>query len=133
MDEVKGLEVGRRGFLKAATGVVAAGLGASGLGQGLGGAQQAQPNAQDDVQLSQIHAATEQPEKIPGPFEARDQRVGYAIVGLGRLALGQILPAMGKSKYCKAVALVSGDRAKASRIAAQYGIAEKAIYDYNHL
>ena len=130
MDEVTGLEVGRRGFLKAATGLVAAGLGASGLGQGLGGAQQAKPNAQDDVQLSQIHAATEQPEKIPGPFEARDQRVGYAIVGLGRLALGQILPAMGKSKYCKPVALVSGDRAKASRIAAQYGIAEKAIYDY---
>ena len=87
-------------------------------------------NQADDVQLSQIHAATEQPEKVPGPFEADDQRTGYAIVGLGRLSLGQILPAMGKSKYSKPVALVSGDRTKAMKIARQYGIEQNAIYDY---
>ena len=89
-----------------------------------------EPNQADDVQLSQIHAATEQPEKVPGPFEADDQRTGYAIVGLGRLSLGQILPAMGKSKYSKPVALVSGDRTKAVKIARQYGIKQSAIYDY---
>ena len=116
---------GRRSFLKAASGLVAAGL-----AQNLADAQQPRPNPQDDVQLSQIHAPTEQPEKIPGPFEAGDQRVGFAIVGLGRLALGQILPAMGKSKYVRPVALVSGDREKARKIAAQYGIADKSIYDY---
>ena len=88
------------------------------------------PNEADDVQLSQIHATTEQPEKVPGPIESGDQRTGYAIVGLGRLALGQILPAMGKSKYSKPVALVSGDREKAVKIAAQYGIKQSAIYDY---
>ena len=88
------------------------------------------PNQVDDVQLSQIHAQTEQPEKVPGPIEADDQRTGYAIVGLGRLSLGQILPAMGKSKYSKPVALVSGDREKASKIALQYGIKQSAIYDY---
>ncbi|SNT32653.1 Tat (twin-arginine translocation) pathway signal sequence [Granulicella rosea] len=115
----------RRGFLRAATGAaVAAGVSA------VAAAQQTKPNAADDVQLSQIHAATEQPEKIPGPFESRDQRTGFAIVGLGRLALGQILPAMAKSKYCKPVALVSGDRAKAQKIAAQYGIPAGSIYDY---
>ena len=37
---------------------------------------------------------------------------------------------MGKSKYCKPVALVSGDRDKAMKIAAQYGIKGSAIYDY---
>ena len=88
------------------------------------------PNQQDDVQLSQIHAATEQPERVPGPMEAEDQRTGYAIVGLGRLTLGEILPAMGKSKYSKPVALVSGDREKALKIAAQYGIKSSSIYDY---
>ena len=126
MDESNKVEAGRRTFLKAATGLVAAGL-----TQGITSAQQNKPGAADDVQLSQIHAPTEQPEKIPGPFEAGDGRVGYAIVGLGRLALGQILPAMGKSKYCRPVALVSGDREKARKIAAQYGIAERAIYDYS--
>ena len=59
-----------------------------------------------------------------------DQRVGFAIVGLGRLSLNQILPAFGHSQYCKPVALVSGDREKALKIAGQYGIAPTAIYDY---
>ncbi len=108
----------------------AATLAATGLAQS-SSAQQGKPNAQDDVQLSQINnPATEQPEKTPGPMEAPDQRVGYAVVGLGRLALDQILPAMGKSKYCKPVALVSGDRAKALKIAAQYGIKAASVYDY---
>ena len=125
------LQVGRRDFLKAASGLVATGMVASGAVPALAEVQQSgHANAQDDVQLSQIHDTTEQPEKIPGPFEARDQRVGFAIVGLGRLALGQILPAMGKSKYCKPVALVSGDRTKATKIAAQYGIKPTSIYDY---
>jgi predicted dehydrogenase len=116
----------RRGFLRAATGsAVAAGF------TGIAAAQQAsKPNQQNDVQFSQIHAATEQPEKIPGPFEPRDQRTGFAVVGLGRLALGEILPAMAKSKYCKPVALVSGDRTKAGKVAAQYGIPDASIYDY---
>ena len=113
----------RRDFLFGASSTVAATVVAA--------AQEAKPNQQDDVQLSQIHAPTEQPEKIPGPLEAAPQRTGFAIVGLGRLALGEILPAMGKSKYCKPVALVSGDRAKATKIAAQYGIKSSSIYDYS--
>ena len=59
-----------------------------------------------------------------------DQRVGFAIVGLGRLSLNQILPAFGHSQYCKPVALVSGHREKALKIAGQYGIAPTAIHDY---
>ncbi len=93
-------------------------------------AEQTKPNQQEDVQLSQIHASTEEPEKIPGPFEPMSQRTGFAVVGLGRLALGEILPAMAKTKYCKPVALVSGDREKARKVAAQYGIKETSLYDY---
>jgi predicted dehydrogenase len=56
--------------------------------------------------------------------------VGYAVVGLGRLSLNQILPAFGKSEYSRVTALVSGDRQKARRIAAQYGVPETSIYSY---
>ena len=117
----------RRDFLRSASGLMAAAMAGSAVAQQTAGAK---PNQQDDVQLSQIHAASEQPEKVPGPMEAEDQRTGYAVVGLGRLSLGQILPAMGKSKYSKPVALVSGDREKALKIAAQYGIKPSAVYDY---
>jgi predicted dehydrogenase len=125
-------EFSRRGFLRAAAGTVAAATGL-GLAEADGqesGAQRPLPNQQDKVDLPPLSAATEVPEKVPGAFEAQPQRVGYAIVGLGHLALGQILPAFGKSKYSKPVALVSGDRGKAMKIAAQYGVRESAIYDY---
>jgi predicted dehydrogenase len=89
-----------------------------------------EPGNQNEVELSQIHGAGEQDENAPGPFLAPNQRVGYAIVGLGRLSLDQILPAFGRSKFSQPVALVSGDRAKAQKIAAQYGIPGSSIYDY---
>lgn len=118
-------EYSRRNFLLgASSAVAAAGLTSS------ASPQQPKPNQQDAIQLSQDHASTEQPEKIPGPFENQTQRTGFAVVGLGRLTLGEILPAMGKSKYCKPVALVSGDREKARKIATQYGIPDSGLYDY---
>ena len=89
-----------------------------------------QPGASNKVQLSQIHGPSEEDEKTPGPFLTPDKRVGFAIVGLGRLSLNEILPAFGHSKYARPTALVSGDRDKARRVAAQYGIAESSIYDY---
>ena len=58
------------------------------------------------------------------------QRVGFALVGLGRLTLEQILPAFAQSKRCKPTALVSGDPDKARRVAEQYGIPAQNIYDY---
>lgn len=125
----------RRGFLRNAGELVAAsslasvGLPSEAQAQGTG-SQQAPPNEQDMVNLPPLHASTEAPEKTPGPFEALPQRTGYAIVGLGHLSVAQILPAFGKSKYSKPVALVSGDRAKALKVAAQYGIRESSIYDY---
>ncbi len=119
-------ELDRRAFLIGASGVAvaSAGLGAPVL------AQTSKPNAQDAVTLPQLHAPTEAPEKTPGPFENREQRTGFAVIGLGTLALNQILPAFAKSKYAKPVALVSGDREKARKIAEQYGIAQEGIYDY---
>jgi predicted dehydrogenase len=116
----------RRDFLRAAA--------AAGAFATTGFAQQTErkPNEENEVQLTQIHGPSEQKEKTPGPFLPEDRRVGFAIVGLGRLSLNQILPAFGSSEYCKPVALVSGDRAKATKIAAQYGIKDSAIYGYTN-
>lgn len=115
----------RRNFLRtAATGVAAAAT--------LGGiaAAQDKPGAQNKVTLGQIDAPTEVPLTEPGPFLPPGKRIGYAIVGLGHLSLDQILPAFATSKYCKPVALVSGDAEKARKIAAQYGIPEDHVTDY---
>ena len=59
-----------------------------------------------------------------------EQRVGFAIVGLGRLALEEILPAFAQSKKAKPVALVSGTPDKLQAVARQYGIAPEHCYDY---
>ena len=60
------------------------------------------------------------------------RRIGFAVVGLGHLAIDQILPAFGRSQYARPVALVSGHRDKALKLSHQYGIAEKAVYDYSN-
>ena len=94
-------------------------------------AQSAQkPNESHAVELPQLHADTETKEKIPGPFEPPSERIGFAVVGLGRLSLGEILPAMARSKYCRVTALVSGDSEKARKIAQQYGVPDNGLYDY---
>ncbi len=124
--ELLGGGLSRRVFLRGGVGAMAVTAGLAGAA----GAQGGKPNEQDAVTLPQLHAQTEPKEKIPGPFEAPDQRVGFAVVGLGRLSLGEILPAFGRSKYCRVTALVSGDKGKARKIAAQYGVAEKGLYDY---
>jgi predicted dehydrogenase len=58
--------------------------------------------------------------------------IGYAIVGLGRLAQGQILPAFAKCRSSRVTGLVSGDPAKAARLAAQYGVNPKNIWNYQN-
>ena len=117
----------RRQFLRGAGGALAA---TSLAGGAL--AQRPQPGQQEKVELPQLHAASEAPEKTPGPFEAGPRRTGYAIVGLGHLSLNQILPAFGKTRYSRVTALVSSDRAKAEKVAAQYGIQPNALYDYKN-
>ncbi len=59
-----------------------------------------------------------------------DERIGFAVVGLGRLSLEQVLPALAQCKKAKLAALVSGSPDKARQVAAQYGIAENSLYDY---
>ncbi|TFW05383.1 Gfo/Idh/MocA family oxidoreductase [Oxalobacteraceae bacterium OM1] len=109
----------RRGFLRLTTGALAA--------PWVAGAHAA--SSGNDVQFPPVQAQSEKPEKTE-QYDAPGERIGFAIVGLGRIAVNQVLPAFAKCKHARAVALVSGDRDKALKIARQYGIAEQAVFDY---
>lgn len=70
-------------------------------------------------------------EKAQMPVQlGKDGRLGLAIVGLGRLSLEEIMPALAISKRCRVTALVSGNPAKARQVAAMYDVPETSIYDY---
>jgi glucose-fructose oxidoreductase len=58
------------------------------------------------------------------------KKLGFALVGVGMLTMGQLLPAFAKCELCKPVALVSGHPDKAKQQAGKYGIDEKNIYSY---
>ncbi len=65
------------------------------------------------------------------PLVARDRQLGWALVGLGKLTLGGLLPAFAETRFCKLTALVSGNPGKARQVAAQQGLELDAIYDYS--
>lgn len=61
---------------------------------------------------------------------APDRPLGYAIVGLGLYGLGVIIPQFANCAHSRLAAVVSGDPAKARRVAAEHGLPESAIYSY---
>jgi predicted dehydrogenase len=60
------------------------------------------------------------------------KKLGWAIVGLGSLAINQILPAFSQCEKSKVMALVSGHPDKANKLALRYGISPKNIYNYQN-
>jgi predicted dehydrogenase len=68
---------------------------------------------------------------LPHAFaQSTERRVGYAIIGLGRISMNCFMPALKASSTSAIAALVSGSPDKARRVAAQYGVPETAIYSY---
>lgn len=65
----------------------------------------------------------------PAPMPPAE-RIGFAIVALGRLSLEEILPAFAECKKARIAALVSGDPEKLRTVAAQYGVPADHCYDY---
>ncbi len=104
----------RRDFvLTAGKTVITAGILAAGIG--------AVPLAPPDRQPANL--------RLPGP---PGKKIGYAMVGLGQLSLGQLLPAFARCEKSAPVALVSGHADKAEKVAAHYGIDPKNIYNYDN-
>ncbi|MFI5072577.1 MAG: Gfo/Idh/MocA family protein [Terriglobales bacterium] len=106
MSDLPNKEITRRGFLaKAGVGLVAANASQAFLGRSF--AQLIVPNP-------------------PG------KKLGWAVVGLGSLAINQILPAFDKCEQSKVVAFVSGHPDKANKLALRYGVNPKNIYNYQN-
>jgi len=132
-------EQSRRKFIKnTGTGIIAATVigsivsGPEAHGQKLPVSSNDPMDETKPVTFTPIEHPTENPKPaVPSPMRP-SKRIGYAIVGLGRLSLNQILPALVKCKKSIPVALVSGDKEKAKKVAIQYGINEKNIYNYQN-
>ncbi|HET9179546.1 MAG TPA: Gfo/Idh/MocA family oxidoreductase [Terriglobia bacterium] len=58
-----------------------------------------------------------------------EKRVGYAVVGLGRISQVAVLPAFRHSRKAKLVAVVSGDLKKAKRLATRFGASASYTYE----
>ena len=61
-----------------------------------------------------------------------EKKIGFALVGIGNLSMGQLLPAFAKCKTARPAALVSGHPDKAKQQAEKYGIDPKNIYNYQN-
>lgn len=120
----------RRSFLtNTGRGLVAAAL-AGELLPVLGSGNASAAGQEKPVELPAFTAKSEkQTGDAPTPLPP-SERIGYAVVGLGRLSLECILPAFGECKKSKLVALVSGTPDKAAKVARQYGVESKNIYSY---
>jgi len=55
---------------------------------------------------------------------APERRVGFALVGIGKLTQKQLIPALRATKIARLTALVSGHADKAKRVAAENGVPE---------
>src|SRR5260370_23581724 len=64
--------------------------------------------------------------------DSTGKKLGWAIVGLGNLAIHEILPAFAKCEQSSVTALVSGHPDKANKLAQQYGVNPKNIYNYQN-
>ena len=61
-----------------------------------------------------------------------DQKLGVAIVGIGKLSQGQLIPGLRKAYGVKLAAVVSGHPEKAAEWAKKEGLSPDAIYNYEN-
>ena len=59
------------------------------------------------------------------------ERVGFAVLALGRLSLEEVLPAFGQCKRARLVALISGTPDKLAAVGAQYGVSPEHLHGYD--
>ena len=127
MSSENGNAISRRHFMKAASvsgavigSVMTAGAAVGQTVSASGEGKQAAP-APPDRQAADLD--------IPEPVK---KKMGWAIVGLGKLAVEEILPAFGECTGSRVVALVSGHPDKAGQLAEVYGVAPDRIYNYEN-
>ena len=70
--------------------------------------------------------------KAQSPSQETGRKIGYAIIGLGRIA-DHFMRGIQDTSNSKVVALVSGHPDKAAKIADQYGVPRSSIYNYENM
>jgi predicted dehydrogenase len=87
----------------------------------------------DLIELGAAGAAAMAPLSVRagGAAYPESEKLGFAVVGLGKLALGQIIPGFRNARGAKLAAVVSGHPDKARRVAAENGLSADAIYSYD--
>lgn len=86
------------------------------------------PHDRGGKPVSRTDRARGNPTGMP---EAPERTVGFALVGLGKLTIGELLPAFGQCAAARPVALVSGDARKARSTAEAYGLDADSVYSYD--
>jgi len=76
--------------------------------------------------------STALPELNAQTAEAEGRRLGWCIVGLGRISMGHFMPGVADSQSGRLTALVSGHREKAEKQAAMYNVPSPSIYSYEN-
>ena len=61
---------------------------------------------------------------------ASGKRIGYCVVGLGRISVDHFMPGLLQSNHGKVTGLVSGSPDKAKRLATKYGVPASSIFTY---
>ncbi len=126
LDEAR---ISRRGLLQSTSAATLAGL-AVACGRSVASEVSGEPTS---LKLPPLLSASESEKNDSPALLPPEKRLGVAVVGLGRLALQEILPAFAASKSCRVTALVTGDPSnKGARVAAQYGVNPKSVLNYDH-
>lgn len=129
-DETKNMFTRRKFISTTGQTLLAAGLAEGMLKDAQAQNSQAQQTPPAPVRFTPLEAEGEQQKGNPPAPLPPPERIGFAVVGLGRLALEEILPAFGECKKARLAALVSGDANKANTVARQYGVPERSVYNY---
>lgn len=122
----------RRSFLAGSAGSIAA-LSTVGVAAAQSASTEGDEGGSGTAEAAKLpNAATGRPmpKLLREPPLPPEERVGFAIVGLGKFGLNQIAPSFAESRMCRLTALVSGSREKAERVAAEYGVEDASIYSY---
>ncbi|QIR86829.1 Gfo/Idh/MocA family protein [Paracoccus sp. AK26] len=125
----------RRGFMRTS----ALGLGA-GMGLGLGSFEALAQTAGRDIGTGQTPPADPLERRAAGRPEPElngtlrptppEQRLGWAVCGLGHFAQNYAIPAIARASEAKLTGLISGNRDKALGVASAWGVPEGSVYDY---
>ena len=78
-------------------------------------------------------AQTAEGQPMPGGVQlpqAENNKMRWAIVGLGSYAIGQVIPSFGDARQSRMTAFVSGNPEKANTLGERYGVSQ--IYNYGN-